>query len=99
MKLFEFLTTHSNLSLQEGGAQGDEQSGSGLRRKALGEMIRVAKPGATIVIWDILHSEEYAAYFKEKGVEEVSISDPVRAFMLPSHIVFGKVPISNSRPK
>ena len=91
--------TDSNLTLQEVGVQGDAESGSRLRRKALGEIIRVAKPGATIVIWDILHSEEYAAYFREKGVEDVSISDPVRAFMLPSHIVFGKVPISNSRPK
>lgn len=91
--------TYSNLTLQEVGAQGDEVSGSRLRRKALGEMLRVAKPGATIVIWDILHAEEYAAYFREKGIEDVSISDPVRAFMLPSHIVFGKVPINNSRPR
>lgn len=97
--LFTILMILLNMTLQELATQGDVKLGSELRRKALGEMIRVAKPGAPIVIWDILHAEEYATYFKKKGVEDVTISDPVKAFMLPSHIVFGKVPSRNSRPK
>lgn len=97
--LYDFLTTLFNLKLQELTTQGDDKLGSQLRRKALGEMIRVAKPGAPIVIWDILYAEEYATYFKEKGVVDITISDPVKAFMLPSHIVFGKVPSNKSRPK
>ena len=49
----------------------------GERRKALGEIIRVLKPGGHFAILDFQHVDEYAAVFKELGATGVQIVGPI----------------------
>ncbi|GBG59043.1 hypothetical protein CBR_g24389 [Chara braunii] len=58
------------------------------RSRALMEMVRVVKPGGMILIWDIFHFLEYVELLNDlKTIERVTMSEPIRAFMLKSHII------------
>ena len=57
------------------------------RRQALKEMIRVVRPGGTILIIDIRHAAEYASTFAELGLQQVRLSRPHFTFVIPSRSV------------
>ncbi|KAE9621647.1 hypothetical protein Lal_00033016 [Lupinus albus] len=62
------------------------------RMRAVGEVVRVMKPGGVGVVWDLLHVPEYVIRLKELKMEDVSVSERVTAFMVGSHIVSFKKP-------
>ena len=45
------------------------------RRKAITEAVRVLEPGGKIIIADISHTEEYADWLNEAGMESVMLQD------------------------
>jgi len=45
------------------------------RRKAITEAVRVLEPGGKIIIADISHTEEYADWLNEAGMESVTLQD------------------------
>ena len=61
------------------------------RMRAVGEVVRVMKPGGVGVVWDLLHVPEYVRRLQEMKMEDIRVSERVTAFMVSSHIVsFGK---------
>lgn len=52
------------------------------RRKVIGEIARVMKPGASAVIDDIRHGHEYADAFAANGCSSTSVGSPVAAVFL-----------------
>jgi ubiquinone/menaquinone biosynthesis C-methylase UbiE len=57
------------------------------RKKALAEIVRVLKPGGTILIIDVWLGYEYAAFFRRAGLENVTVSRPYFLFFAPTFIV------------
>jgi arsenite methyltransferase len=57
--------------------------------KALNEMIRVLKPGGTIVIADV-NSKRYAKMLKSLGLVGVEMHYATRLFLVPAYIVKGE---------
>ena len=51
------------------------------RRKILAEMMRVLKPGGTIVVLDINYTAEYAAVFRESDAFDVTLSGIMPLFL------------------
>jgi arsenite methyltransferase len=45
------------------------------RRRAIAEAVRVLEPGGKIIIADITHTEEYADWLTEAGMESVTLQD------------------------
>ena len=45
------------------------------RRKAISEAVRVLEPGGKIIIADTSHTEEYADWLSEAGMESVTVQD------------------------
>ncbi|KAK7244366.1 hypothetical protein RIF29_39187 [Crotalaria pallida] len=62
------------------------------RMRAVGEVVRVMKPGGVGVVWDLLHVPEYVTRLKELKMEDVRVSERVTAFMVSSHIVSFRKP-------
>ncbi|GLT50796.1 hypothetical protein SLA2020_242580 [Shorea laevis] len=62
------------------------------RMRALGEMVRVLKPGGVGVVWDLLHVPEYVRRLQELKMEDIRVSERVTAFMVGSHIVSFRKP-------
>ncbi|KAE9585216.1 putative S-adenosyl-L-methionine-dependent methyltransferase [Lupinus albus] len=62
------------------------------RMRAVGEVVRVMKPGGVGVVWDLLHVPEYVTRLKELNMEDVRVSECVTAFMVSSHIVSFRKP-------
>ncbi|KAF2314293.1 hypothetical protein GH714_025127 [Hevea brasiliensis] len=62
------------------------------RMRALGEMVRVLKPGGIGVVWDIVHVPEYVRRLQELKMEDIRVSKRVTAFMVSSHIVSFRKP-------
>ncbi|OIW05258.1 hypothetical protein TanjilG_03647 [Lupinus angustifolius] len=62
------------------------------RMRAVGEVVRVMKPGGVGVVWDLLHVPEYVIRLKEMKMEDITLSECVTAFMVSSHIVSFKKP-------
>jgi SAM-dependent methyltransferase len=62
------------------------------RRKALGEIFRVLKPGGHFAILDFRHVDEYAAIFEELGATGVQIAGPHYFIFPPVRIVVGRKP-------
>ena len=60
------------------------------RRKALAEIVRVAKPGGEILIIDVWLGYEYANFFRLAGLSEISVSRPYFLFFAPTFIVRAK---------
>ncbi|KAG8637116.1 uncharacterized protein LOC110602467 isoform X4 [Manihot esculenta] len=62
------------------------------RMRALGELVRVLKPGGIGVVWDIVHVPEYVRRLQELKMEDITVSERVTAFMVSSHIVTFRKP-------
>ncbi|PON68473.1 Methyltransferase type [Trema orientale] len=62
------------------------------RMRAVGELVRVLKPGGVGVVWDLLHVPEYVRRLQELKMEDVRVSERVTAFMVNSHIVSFRKP-------
>ncbi|XP_054794534.1 uncharacterized protein LOC129300038 [Prosopis cineraria] len=62
------------------------------RMRAVGEVVRVMKPGAVGVVWDLLHVPEYVRRLQELKMEDIRVSERVTAFMVSSHIVSFRKP-------
>lgn len=62
------------------------------RMRAVGEVVRVMKPGGVGVVWDLVHVPEYVVRLKELKMEDVRVSERVTAFMVGSHIVSFRKP-------
>lgn len=69
------------------------------RGKAMQEMIRVAKPGGTVVVLDIGKAFEYAAWLEDAGFLDLDKSAPKFTTYPPSRIVRGRKPTSGSGGK
>jgi arsenite methyltransferase len=53
------------------------------RRRAVGEALRVLRPGGTLLIFDILYTPAYAAAAKSAGAQTVRLSFPAFLWALP----------------
>ncbi|XP_065862153.1 uncharacterized protein [Euphorbia lathyris] len=62
------------------------------RMRVLSEIVRVLKPGAIGVLWDIVHVPEYVRRLQELKMEDIKVSQRVTAFMVSSHIVSFRKP-------
>ena len=57
------------------------------RSKALREMLRVAKPGGQLAIFDVLKAGEYAGVLRDNGAEQVDDSTRTWLWLVPGRIV------------
>jgi ubiquinone/menaquinone biosynthesis C-methylase UbiE len=57
------------------------------RKKALAEIVRVLKPGGTVLIIDVWLGYEYAAFFRRAGLQNVTVSRPYFLFFAPTFTV------------
>ena len=57
------------------------------RKKALAEIVRVLKPGGTVLVIDVWLGYEYAAFFRRAGLKNVTVSRPYFLFFAPTFIV------------
>jgi len=57
------------------------------RSQAIREMYRVLKPGGKLVIYDIFKPGEYAETLRESGAKDVTLSEMMFLWCLPSRIV------------
>ncbi|KAK4285975.1 hypothetical protein QN277_002597 [Acacia crassicarpa] len=62
------------------------------RMRAMGEVVRVLKPGGIGVVWDLVHVPEYVRRLQEMKMEDIRVSERVTAFMVGSHIVSFRKP-------
>ncbi|KAF7822756.1 Methyltransferase type [Senna tora] len=62
------------------------------RMRAVGEVVRVMKPGGVAVVWDLVHVPEYVRRLQELKMEDIRVSERVTAFMVSSHIVSFRKP-------
>lgn len=62
------------------------------RGKALGEMVRVLKPGGVGVVWDLMCVGEYVHRLQELRMEEIRVSERITAYMVSSQIVSFRKP-------
>lgn len=62
------------------------------RERAVGEMVRVLKPGGVGVVWDLQHVPEYVKKLQELRMEEIRVSERVTAYMTSSQIVSFRKP-------
>ncbi|CAM6116197.1 unnamed protein product [Calypogeia fissa] len=69
------------------------------RRRGLEEIARVMKPGGQAIVWDLSYGPQYVKTLKELGMELVSLSEPVSAYMVQSHIVSFRKPKPKLKPK
>ncbi len=60
------------------------------RWKALAEIVRVARSGGEILIIDVWLGYEYAKFFRNAGLSEISVSRPYFLFFAPTFIVRAK---------
>jgi arsenite methyltransferase len=62
------------------------------RTKAIGEMVRVLKPGGRLAIFDIGHTADYAEELKRRGLADVQLSGLSFLWLLPSRSVTARKP-------
>lgn len=71
------------------------------RQKALGEMIRVLKPGGSIILGDITNQSEYISHFQQHGMVNVRLHDNLIQDAILKAITFGSFApsaVSASKP-
>jgi arsenite methyltransferase len=57
-------------------------------KKALNEMVRVLKPGGTLVIADV-NSKQYIPILRSMGIDKIESDYATRLFLVPAYIVKG----------
>jgi arsenite methyltransferase len=62
------------------------------RAKAIHEIVRVLKPGGTVIIVDIRHGREYEQSLRQAGMRSVQRSRPSFIFVIPSVTITAKYP-------
>jgi len=62
------------------------------RATAIGEIVRVLKPGGRVAIFDILCAGEYAKRFRELGLEDVKLSGLTLLWSVPGRTVTARKP-------
>ncbi|MEP6924795.1 MAG: methyltransferase domain-containing protein [Pyrinomonadaceae bacterium] len=60
------------------------------RQKALSEIVRVTKSGGEIIIADVWLGYEYAKFFRNAGLTQISVSRPYFLFFAPTFVVRAK---------
>ncbi|PKA62781.1 2-phytyl-1,4-beta-naphthoquinone methyltransferase, chloroplastic [Apostasia shenzhenica] len=74
---------------------GDSPAAAAAERvRGLGELVRVLKPGGVGVVWDLVCGPDFAHKLKDMRMEEVRVSERVTAYMVGSHIVSFRKPIT-----
>jgi SAM-dependent methyltransferase len=69
------------------------------RRRAVGEALRVLRPGGTLLIFDILCTPAYAAAAKSAGAQKVRLSSPAFLWALPGwSLTAQKAPLESPVP-
>lgn len=63
------------------------------RERALREMIRVLKPGGRLLLVDIRHGREYAAFLRAQGMRSVQLGMPHFLFVVPTLSVSAQKPL------
>ncbi|EHA8591215.1 putative 2-phytyl-1,4-beta-naphthoquinone methyltransferase, chloroplastic [Cocos nucifera] len=64
------------------------------RARGLGEMVRVLKLSGVGVVWDLVCMPEYTQRLREMQMEDVRVSDRVTAYMVDSHVVSLRKPLT-----
>lgn len=62
-------------------------------KKAISEMVRVLKPGGTLLIADV-NGKRFAPIFKEMGLNNVEMHRATRLFFVPAIVIKGEKPIN-----
>ena len=60
------------------------------RVQAIGEAVRVLKPGGRLLLQDFRHTAQYAAALRDLGCSDVARSGPSFRIFPPVHIVAGR---------
>jgi len=59
------------------------------REKALNEIIRVTKPGGSIMIWELFHAEEIEKFLRSKGLNARKLKE-FKSYSFKSAIIYAK---------
>ncbi|KMZ64348.1 S-adenosyl-L-methionine-dependent methyltransferases superfamilyprotein [Zostera marina] len=66
------------------------------RSKAVGEVVRVLRPGGVGVVWDVGCSPDYVQRLRELRMEDIHVSRRATSWLVTSHIVSFRKPLETT---